>query len=76
MIDYILEQMQRLGVEWSFKAGKRTPERHELYEPLQALYKMLEDGKQAEFGRLLLKKEDEHTEVYIYLGDLHDRDFE
>ena len=73
LADNLAGQFLLLGYEWNFEDGKRVPTSEDIQQALARMREVLyndEEAKYIEMGRLVLKREAQGDEVYLYMGDL------
>ena len=74
IVDKILIDFYSNNVKWRIGGKLVEPTREDIESTLDSLAKVVYDGdnNEASTGRILVQKLGEHTDVYLYIGELHD----
>lgn len=67
--------MQEKGYTWNFSTGAKTPTTDDIEKTLGKIVEALEtepDQAQVQIGRMIVKKDNGHLDVYVHIGEIGD----
>lgn len=72
IVDKILIDFYTNNVRWKIGGQLVEPTREDIEQTLDSLAKVVYDGdnNEASTGRILVQKLGDHTDVYLYLGEI------
>lgn len=76
VVDEILEVFTKRGYKWKFKDGIRPPDKEDIQGVIDAATETLyaePNDTQVELGKIIVKKVNDHLDVYVFVGDLNDQ---